>query len=99
MVWSTKENVHLLQGDLPRFWNEEDDVDREEQIDPGEEEEGVTAGLVSMTDMHSDGRGRDLQAALGEESREELLEDDIGDVLRLRAHADGLRAHIHGEDL
>lgn len=39
-----------------------------------------------------------VEAAVIEESREELLHDGIGDVLRLRGHADSLRTHIHGED-
>jgi hypothetical protein len=41
---------------------------------------------------------RHLQAALGEEKREELIQNHICNVLPLRAHADGLGADIHGED-
>lgn len=40
-----------------------------------------------------------VEAALGKEGREELLHNGIGDVLRLRSHADGLGADVHGEDL
>ena len=34
-----------------------------------------------------------------QEEREKLLDDGVGHVLGLRAHADGLGAHVHGEDL
>ena len=39
-----------------------------------------------------------VKATVVEEGREKLLHDGVGDVLRLRGHADSLRAHIHGED-
>lgn len=29
----------------------------------------------------------------------ELLNDSVGDILRLRGHTDGLRADVHREDL
>ena len=34
-----------------------------------------------------------------QEEREKLLHDAVYDVLALRAHADGLGADVHGEDL
>lgn len=43
--------------------------------------------------------GTNLQTTLSQENREELVEYEIGHVLPLRTHADGLRTHIHGEDL
>ena len=40
----------------------------------------------------------DLQAAFGKENWEELVENQIGNILPLRAHSDGLCADVHGED-
>lgn len=33
----------------------------------------------------------------GEEGREELVHDEVGDVLSLRGHSDGLGTDVHGE--
>ena len=35
----------------------------------------------------------------GQEGGEELLNNGVGNVLHLRAHADSLGAHVHGEHL
>ena len=40
-----------------------------------------------------------VEAAVLQEDGEELLADQVGDVLGLRGHADGLGAHVDGEDL
>jgi hypothetical protein len=39
-----------------------------------------------------------VEAAVVEEDGEELLDDCVGDILRLGGHADGLGADVHGED-
>ena len=46
------------------------------------------------TSKHIEG----VESLVLEEEREELLDDRVGDVLGLRAHADGLGADVHGED-
>lgn len=50
-------------------------------------------------DVHRHEEEHALQALLLEEDGEELVEDGLGDVLRLRAHPHRLGAHVHGEDL
>ena len=40
-----------------------------------------------------------VEPAVIQERREKLLHDRVGDVLGLRRHADGLRAHVHAEHL
>lgn len=40
-----------------------------------------------------------VEAAVLEEEREELLDDGVGDVLRLPSHADALGPHVEREDL
>lgn len=49
--------------------------------------------------VHSHEEEEALEALVGEEGGEELLENGVGDVLHLRAHADGLGADVDGEDL
>lgn len=39
-----------------------------------------------------------VESLLVKENGEELLTDDVGDILGLGSHADGLRADVHGED-
>lgn len=40
-----------------------------------------------------------MKNTYGQEKREELVDDQVGDVLGLRSHADGLGTNVHGEDL
>lgn len=49
-------------------------------------------------DVDSHEEEETLEALLGEEGGEELLEDGVGDVLALRCHADGLGSNVDGED-
>lgn len=71
VVDTTEKSVHVLERDVARLGHDEDNESSEEQVDAGEEVEGV-------------------EGRFGEEDGEELVEDEIGDVLPLRAHADGL---------
>lgn len=43
MVGSTEEGVHLLQHDVPRLWDNEQDEDGKHHVDPTKEVEGVAA--------------------------------------------------------
>ena len=45
--------------------------------------------------VHAHEEEEALETDVVEESREELVEDGIGDVLRLRAHTHGLGADVH----
>lgn len=60
----------------------------DEEVDVGPED-----------DVHAHEEEEALEARAGEELGEELLEDGVGDVLHLGAHADGLGADVHAEDL
>lgn len=50
-------------------------------------------------EVHPHEEEQALQPGLLQKQREELLENGVCDVLHLRAHADGLSAHVHREDL
>ena len=55
--------------------------------------------IGSENDVHRHKKEQTLQPSLLQEDREELLENCVGDVLHLRAHAHGLRSNVHREDL
>lgn len=60
-----------------------------------DEEDDVADEQAVDTREHVEG----VEAAVLEEEREELLDDGVGDVLRLPGHADTLGAHVEREDL
>lgn len=45
-------------------------------------------------DINGEEEEKALEAGLGEEGREELLEDGVGHVLALRGHTDGLSSNV-----
>lgn len=49
--------------------------------------------------IHGHEKEQALESSVLQEDWEELLENGIGDILHLGAHANSLRADIHGEDL
>lgn len=55
--------------------------------------------IERQNNIHSHEEEQAFQTRILEEDGKELLEDGVGDILHLRAHAHGLRADIHGEDL
>lgn len=60
-----------------------------------DEEEDVADEQAVDAREHVEG----IETAVLEEEREELLDDGVGDVLRLPGHADALGAHVEREDL
>lgn len=63
--------------------------------------EGDTLGLGDTEpdkdgeeDVDSEEEEEALKTSLGEEGREELLEDGVGHVLALRGHTDGLGSNV-----
>lgn len=61
----------------------------------GDEEDDVADEQAVDSREHVEG----VEAAVLEEEREELLDDGVGDVLRLPGHADALGAHVERENL
>lgn len=60
-----------------------------------DEEDDVADEQAVDASKHVEG----VEPAVLEEEREELLDDGVGDVLRLPGHADALGAHVEREDL
>lgn len=89
-------NAHEVTTLLDVVGATEQDIDLLEHDVPGLWDEEIDESGKQEVDAGE--HVERVEAAVVQESREELLHDGVGDVLGLRSHADGLRAHVHGED-
>jgi hypothetical protein len=48
VIGSTEENIHFLEGDFAGFWDEEDNVKGEDEVDYCEEEECFAVMLLAL---------------------------------------------------
>lgn len=111
VVDAAKEHVHLLEGNLFGLGDQEVYKDGKDDVDGHEEEETLEAAVWYPMWKVSRWNGIDRRLRETRKKREkkdvrvlqklgkELLKDGVGHVLHLRAHANGLGAHVHGKDL
>lgn len=100
---STEQNVYLFQRHILRFRDEEPHIEEEQHADGAEH---VHSGIKCQprTPSKRGCRARKvfnlrIKALICQEEREDLLQNGIRDILRLRRDGDGLVAHVHAEDL